>query len=174
MPTAELIKPKSYNHLGRIWKQGEVVEITEELAADLEDNPRFRIRGFGAAREARVASGKPKGRDELYEAIRDAADRLDPDNEAHYTVTGKPECQALSEILGYPVTATERDQAIGVVRKAADVDEVEPKEPRIKIKKVRLTPPPAEAKSETVSHLPAEAPAVPATDPTTLNAIEVN
>ena len=96
MPTAELIKPKSYNHLGRIWKQGEVVEITEELAAELEDNPRFRIRGFGAAREARVTSGKPKGRDELHEAIRDAADRLDPDNEAHYTVTGKPECQALS------------------------------------------------------------------------------
>ena len=78
-----------------------------------------------------------------------------------------------AEILGYPVTATERDQAIGVVRKAATV-EAEPKEPRIKIKKVRLTPPPAEAKSETVSHLPAEAPAAPATDPTTLNAIEVN
>ena len=57
MPTAELIKPKSYNHLGRIWKQGEVVDITDELAADLEDNPRFRIRGFGAAREARVTSG---------------------------------------------------------------------------------------------------------------------
>ena len=173
MPTAELIKPKSYNHLGRIWKQGEVVEITEELAADLEDNPRFRIRGFGAAREARVTSGKPKGRDELHQAIRDVADRLDPDNEAHYTVTGKPECQALSEILGYHVTATERDQAIGVVRKAATV-EAEPNEPRIKIKKVRLTPPPAEPKSETVSHLPDEAPAVPATDPTTLNAIEVN
>ena len=65
MPTAELIKPKSYNHLGRIWKQGEVVEITDELAAELEDNPRFRIRGFGAARGARATSGKPKGRDEL-------------------------------------------------------------------------------------------------------------
>jgi hypothetical protein len=173
VPTAELIKPKSYNHLGRIWKQGREVEITQELAAELEDNPRFRIRGFDAARCAPAEGGKPKGRDELHEAIRDAAGRLDVDNEVHFTVTGKPECHALSEILGYPVTATDRDQAIGVVRKAT-VEAAEPKQTRFKIKKGHLTPPPAEPKSETVSHLPAEAPAVPATDPTTLNAIEVN
>ena len=171
MPTAELIKPKSYNHLGRIWKQGEVVEITEELAADLEDNERFRIRGFGASREARVASGKPKGRDELYEAVRDATDRLDIDNEAHFTVTGKPECAALQEILGYPVSASERDQAIGVIARKATVEAAEPKQPRFKIKKVHLTPPAPEPLVEAKE--PA-APAVPATDPTTLNAIEVN
>ena len=79
--------------------------------------------------------------------------------------------RALSEILGYPVTATERDHAIGVVRKAATVEAAEPKEPRIKIKKVRLTPPAPEPLVEAKE--PA-APAVPATDPTTLNAIEVN
>jgi hypothetical protein len=171
VPTAELIKPKSYNHLGRIWKQGVEVEITEELAADLEDNPRFRIRGYGASREARVASGKPKGRDELHQAIRDAADRLDIDNEAHFTVTAKPECQALSEILGYPTSASDRDQAIGVIaRKAATIEAAEPKEPRIKIKKVRLAPPAREPFAE----MEQAAPAVPATDPTTLNAIQVN
>jgi hypothetical protein len=169
VPTAELIKPKSYNHLGRIWKQGVEVEITEELAADLEDNPRFRIRGYGASREARVASGKPKGRDELHQAIRDAADRLDIDNEAHFTVTGKPECQALSEILGYPTSASERDQAIGVVRKAT-VEAAEPKQTRFKIKKGHLTPPAPEPLVEAKE----PAPAVPATDPTTLDAIEVN
>jgi hypothetical protein len=170
VPTAELIQPRSYNYLDRIWKQGVEVDITDEIAAELEDNPRFRLRGFGAARDAKVTSGKPKGHNELYAAIRGAADSLDPDNEAHYTVTGKPECQALAEILGYPVTATERDQATGVVRKAV-VKEAGVKEPRFKIKKVRLTPPapgPAvEAKER------AAAPA-PATDPTTLNAIEVN
>jgi hypothetical protein len=171
LPTAELIKPRSYNTAGRIWKQGEVVEVTDELARKLADNPRFRVRGSDDAPRQPVVSGKPKARDALHETIRDAADRLDPDNEAHYTVTGKPECQALSEILGYHVTATERDQAIGVIARKATVEAVETKEPRFKIKKVRLKPPASEPLVEAKEPTAA---AVPAADLTTLNAIEVN
>ena len=160
MPTAELIKPKSYNTAGRIWKQGEVVDITDEVAAELADNPRFAVRDAVQPPVKIVKKqGKPTG-EALSEAIRTAADQLDPDNESHFTVNGKPECHALEEALGYTVTAAERDAAYGL-------------KSYVKIKKVRLTPP-AEAKSETVSHLPAEEKAVPATDPTTLNAIEVN
>jgi hypothetical protein len=159
LPTAELILPKSYNTLGRIWRQGEVVDVTDEVAAVLADNPRFAIRdAMQPAVKIIEKPGKPAG-EALLAAIRTAADQLDADNESHFTVSGKPECHALDEVLGYTVTATERDAAY--------------LKSNFKIKKVRLTPPPAEPKSETVSHLP-EAPAAPATDPTTLNAIEVN
>jgi hypothetical protein len=159
LPTAELIKPKSYNTLGHIWRQGEVVEVTDEVAAILADNPRFAVRD-AVQTSAKIVKkpGKPTA-EALSAAIRTAADQLDPDNERHSTVNGKPECHALEEALGYAVTAAERDAAYGL-------------KSSFKIKKKLI--PPAEVKSDTVSHLPAEEKAVPATDPTTLNAIEVN
>ena len=86
-------------------------------------------------------------------------------------MTGKPECQALSEILGYQVTAAERDQAIGGPSASWCGRGAEVKEPRIKIKKVRLSPP---APEPLIKAKEPAAPAVPETDPTTLNAIEIN
>jgi len=160
VPTAELIKPKTYNTLGRIWKQGEQVEVTDEVAAELAANPRFLVHGPPAPVKIIKQLGKPAGQ-ALHEAIRAAADQLDVDNEEHFTVDGKPEVHTLEVALGYTLTAAERDAAYGLKQAKAP----------IKIKKG--TPAPAEPKSETVSHL-TEAPETSASDPTTRNAIELN
>ena len=122
----------------------------------LAHNPRFAIRDAVQPPVKIVKKpGKPTG-EALSAAIRSAADQLDPDNESHFTVNGKPECHALEEALGYAVTAAERDAAHGL-------------KSSFKIKKVKLTPP-----AEVPKPRSPRAPAVPATDPTTLNAIEVN
>jgi hypothetical protein len=42
--------------------------------------------------------------------IIDAIDQLDKDNKDHFTATGKPNTLALSQICGFPVSATERDE----------------------------------------------------------------
>ncbi|WP_065204251.1 HI1506-related protein [Shewanella woodyi] len=39
----------------------------------------------------------------------DAVAKLEPDNKAHFTGSGKPQCEALSELMGKPVSASERD-----------------------------------------------------------------
>ena len=160
MPTAELIKPKSYNTLGRIWRQGEVVDVTDEVAAVLADNPRFAVRDAVQPPVKIVKKpGKPTG-EALSAAIRTAADQLDPDNESalhRERQAGMPCARGSAGLCGHRRRTGRRLWAEVVFQDQEG----------------KLTPP-AEAKSETVSHLPAEDKAVPATDPTTLNAIEVN
>lgn len=50
---------------------------------------------------------------EKLEAVRRAMDELDPDNEEHFTNAGKPDARALTQILGWNVTAALRDAALG-------------------------------------------------------------
>lgn len=45
------------------------------------------------------------------ETLVDAIKLLDPSNAEHFTGSGKPQVEALSELLGKKVTATERDEA---------------------------------------------------------------
>ncbi len=54
---------------------------------------------------------KPKGT-ALADAILSAAAQLDPGNEDHVTGSGKPSVPALEKILGYEITAAERDDAV--------------------------------------------------------------
>ncbi|PTP90089.1 MULTISPECIES: HI1506-related protein [Vibrio] len=46
----------------------------------------------------------------------DAIQLLDPSNTEHFTTSGKPQVDALSELMGVKVSATERDQAWGLVQ----------------------------------------------------------
>jgi hypothetical protein len=55
---------------------------------------------------------KPKGRRQITDAIIQAIDKLDLDNESHYTSDGKPSAVALTQILGWQVTKEDRDQAL--------------------------------------------------------------
>jgi hypothetical protein len=62
---------------------------------------------------------KPVDADELQAAIIAAIGELDPENDEHATASGKPHTAALAEILGYKVTAAERDSAHEAVMAAA-------------------------------------------------------
>lgn len=53
---------------------------------------------------------KPEG-DALVSAIAAAILSLDKDNPDHFSKRGRPQAPALQEVLGYPVTAKERDAA---------------------------------------------------------------
>lgn len=43
--------------------------------------------------------------------VTEAIERLDPQNTAHWNRNGAPQCEALSEVLGQPVSAALRDAA---------------------------------------------------------------
>ncbi|QXN72629.1 hypothetical protein RCZAHN_20 [Rhodobacter phage RcZahn] len=59
---------------------------------------------------------------ERQEAIIAAAAELDPDDESNYTQAGLPDARALSKVLGWTVTAEERNTAFGA-KKEVDVPE---------------------------------------------------
>lgn len=46
------------------------------------------------------------------DAIKEAIDKLDAENDDHFTETGKPSVTALSQILGWHVNAKDRDEAL--------------------------------------------------------------
>lgn len=48
--------------------------------------------------------------------LADAIQLLDPSNTEHFTTSGKPQVDALSELMGVKVSATERDEAWALVQ----------------------------------------------------------
>lgn len=58
---------------------------------------------------------------ERIEAIRGAIAQLDTDNEEHWNADGSPAVEAIEHVLGYDITAEERDEAV-----AANQAEVAP------------------------------------------------
>jgi len=72
-----------------------------------------------APRPATGAPRKPAG-EALTQAISEAILTLDPENEDAWTGGGKPSVHALSAVLGYEVTAAERDAAWAAVARQGD------------------------------------------------------
>lgn len=61
-------------------------------------------------RETKVEA--PTDPAERLAAIKGAIAQLDPDNPEHFTKGGKPQVEAIEAVLGYGVSAAERDAAI--------------------------------------------------------------
>ena len=130
MPTAELVQPARLNLGGVLYERGKEVPVSFETAHELAANPRFKVSGLDTreALDFKERLGKPRGAD-LARAINDANDQLDADDDAAFDRTGKPSIEALSRVLGYPVTKEERDSAMNAVEKAPqagklNVDEI--------------------------------------------------
>lgn len=62
--------------------------------------------------EGDQAPAGPTDPEERLAAIRDAIAQLDPENPEHFTKDGKPQVAAIEAILGYNITAAERDAAM--------------------------------------------------------------
>lgn len=179
MPTAELLKPARLNYLGRVWERGVQEPVDLETARILEDNPRFRVRGFAEAepRQADTAPVRADSTQILHAKIRDAVDRLDVDDEEAFSASGKPQPAAVSAILGYDVTAEEIDAALANPRKPAataqDLDMAAKRERKsARQSGVKITRVPRE-KAEKALEQARKADADDVKDPTTDDALEV-
>lgn len=133
MPTAELLKPATLTAYGRVWRRGEIEPISNELAAELVGNPRFRVQGYMGQAAAEAVPSRLTG-DKLYEAIRIAVDDLNPDDEEAFTATGMPNVHAISASLGFPVTREEIEAAMRQGTEDSEATQLdlldEPKKPR--------------------------------------------
>jgi hypothetical protein len=157
-PTVELLYPARLNLRGQhLFEQGVETPVSFELATELHDNPRFKVRGLNTreAIEHAARSGRPQG-EALLEAIREAANSLDVDDDGNFDRNGKPDHRALSDLLGYPVSVEERDRAIaphaGRLEDAQDGDKAEPKKGGVVIKRAsaEAKPKPAPVDEEAV------------------------
>ena len=82
---------------GTAYLPGDPVELADDIAAALLAD--------GVVLEPETAAQDRKAR------IIAAIGELDPDNPEHFTKGGKPEVKALEAILGFDITAAERDAA---------------------------------------------------------------
>jgi hypothetical protein len=133
MPYAMLIGPASYSFQGKTMKRGVCFEVDKELARQFRADDRFKVsdspivmakpgtrrRMRGGDREpidtgsTTVVDGPEDIGDDQPLTIREAADRLDIDDEDNFDADGKPAVAALSKLMGREVTADQRDKALG-------------------------------------------------------------
>ncbi len=166
-PTAELLPPLlRLNDGGTVFKKGVPQPVSYDMARKLAASPRFKVTGLDTkeAVEAAALAARPKG-EALLQAIRDAASDLDIDDDANFDRHGKPDHRALSDKLGFPVSAAERDRALGIGQRSASIGQLESADGRVEKKggvNIKRAAAPAKA-------APAPEPAV---DPTTQGAID--
>jgi hypothetical protein len=119
MPEVELIGLHRLNFGGKVFEKGVKTPVEFDVAFSLQNNPRFKVYGLDTreALDYRDAQHRPTGQ-ALFDAILDANDRLDVDDDANFDRLGKPSIDALARILGYPISKEERDAALNAVEKA--------------------------------------------------------
>ena len=131
MPYATLLKPASLRIGGLTFEQHVRTPVTKKLAEALEINPRFRVEHAGddedgAADVTGLKPSTPRHADPIVtlrgeeeprsdvpvEKIAEAIDALDVDDEDAYLDSGKPNPEAVSRIVGEPVTAADIDAVL--------------------------------------------------------------
>lgn len=107
------------------WKDDGTLPVKQASEPEIEDldgdedtsqdgEPLDTADAIDQSEEDAVTSGAPKDKRERLQAIREAADAFSPDDESAYTNDGKPSAVKLTEVLGWQVTALERDEAMNV------------------------------------------------------------
>ena len=121
MPEVELITPNRMNIGGVLYLKGVKKPVTKEVALAMARRSNFRVYGLTAEelKAHREDEIRPRGVD-LGDAIRDAIAQLEAPDDENFNRAGKPALHALSDFLGYQVTAEQRDAAM------AHEDEKEP------------------------------------------------
>lgn len=99
-------------------KAEQMLEVTETRPTDLaEGTPSGKTDGDkSGGGQSGGAGGQPVVPDDpdiRFDAIRAAVEQLDKGDAGLWTKGGKPTTEALAAITGWPVTAAERDAAIG-------------------------------------------------------------
>lgn len=141
MPTATLLRPRSMRKNGNRYLKGVPTPINLNEVPDFKMDEHFEVDTsdvtpaeiqtavLASADEKKDPTRKPLDPDAVYTAIQKAYQGLDVDDATNFLKDGRPDARVLSRILGYTVSATERDAALGY-------DDDEPAEKKtVKIKK---------------------------------------
>jgi hypothetical protein len=126
MPIATLLFPRTFTLLGRQkFVQHEPTTVTDELASYLSTDPRFSLDWQGVKPHTLPAVVVPEAEAEVILAdeaevgdtgngttVREALDLIDGALETDFEDDGRPSLEALSRIVGRPVSAEERDAAL--------------------------------------------------------------
>lgn len=126
MPHATVISQNNSIHkAGTLFMRGVKTPITLDQAGVLRKDTRFHVEFDDPIEERKVIEDdeaeetkvlSPKQR---LQEIADAIDSLDPDDEDAFTNAGLPDARKLSSILGYQVTAKDRDDAMAMAQNAS-------------------------------------------------------
>lgn len=115
-----------YRRAGLALQEGEnrfeKANITDAQLAQLKADPRLAVivEQSQASASSHASGTVDGGSNGNALSIAEAIMQLDPNNEAHFTKSGKPELKALSTILGRNVTGSERDDAWIAMQEATD------------------------------------------------------
>jgi hypothetical protein len=159
MHEVELVTPNRLNLGGVVYVKGIKKPVKKEVALALSARKNFRVYGLSeeevkAHREDEI---RPRGVD-LGEAIRDAIAQLESVDPENYNRDGLPALHALSDFLGYQVTAEQRARAIAhedekEAKAAAEAaaapksgSEPQPEQPKRQVRFAKPTPADAEQK----------------------------
>lgn len=121
-PTARFVFRRATNWDGTSYSPGDRVPdgITERRLRMLWDARRIQLMDFPpidvatggkAIVPASGTSHRPRSKRKLLEAIVAAIGQLDPSNTKHWTGAGLPRVELLETILGYDISAAERNEA---------------------------------------------------------------
>lgn len=119
--TATLLYPSTYRMKGAKFEKGVRTNVSLPVAAYLMALENFYVDLNGASMAevqesisvSREERRKPEDGDQVMRDIQRMADLLDPETESNFLKDGRPDARALSRMLGYTVTAEERDEALG-------------------------------------------------------------
>nr|WP_314710634.1 hypothetical protein [uncultured Comamonas sp.] len=89
----------------------QMLEVTDSKPADWEE-PATLSGDDKATPDSKTAGVSTEEMAKRMQDIRDAVAKLDPADQALWTGSGKPKTEAISGILGWNVSATERDSAL--------------------------------------------------------------
>jgi hypothetical protein len=127
MPQVTLLKPRTFRLGQTEFVKGETVDVDLLTLARCREYPdRFEIRdGDVKQKDVQAAivtqrevvaptksSEKPDDPEKVMRDIKVAYMNLDPDESSNFTKNGKADARALSKMVGYTVTAAERDDAL--------------------------------------------------------------
>ncbi|MCR9935270.1 HI1506-related protein [Vibrio antiquarius] len=121
---------KGYRRAGMAFSKGENTlkpdSITQTQLAQLKADPRLKVTVVEDALSSSPIN-EPTGGDQsdgdlgdstLPANLVEAIQRLDPSNTEHFTTSGKPTTEALSELMQTKVSAAERDEAWAFIQES--------------------------------------------------------
>ncbi len=100
---------QALKHDGKSYADGDSIKLSETEAQALIDVGAL---GESQAEASKSEASKPEDINDLQSSIRDAVGLLDADNEILWTGSGKAKVESIEAVLGYAVTASERDTAM--------------------------------------------------------------
>lgn len=90
----------------------DAMALQQDKRFKVEITPDEHVTAANSRASGENAGAKPRDKKKLYAAINGAIGMLSLDDESNYTADGRPDARALTKVLGYQITAADRDAAM--------------------------------------------------------------